>query len=91
MGNHLPDWGDLPKILRNLRLHALVVAAYVVIPGGSSAWVVLPSAPGATAQEVVAIEAPLRPLPPEAESADVTRFSFIVYGDTRGRRDGEDV
>jgi len=39
---------------------------------------------------VVAIKPPTRPLPPEAASADVTRFSFIVYGDTRGRRDGID-
>lgn len=30
------------------------------------------------------------PLPAERASADVTRFSFIVYGDTRGRRDGVD-
>lgn len=28
------------------------------------------------------------PLPDEAASAGVTRFSFIAYGDTRGRRDG---
>ncbi len=46
--------------------------------------------PGSSAQEVVAIMPPRSPLPPEAESADVSSFSFIVYGDTRGRRDGED-
>jgi 3',5'-cyclic AMP phosphodiesterase CpdA len=40
--------------------------------------------------EVAAIEAPANPLPPEAESAGEDRFSFIVYGDTRGRRDGVD-
>lgn len=39
---------------------------------------------------VVAIAAPRTPLPAEAASAAVTRFSFIVYGDTRGRRDGID-
>ncbi|HSL69771.1 MAG TPA: metallophosphoesterase, partial [Longimicrobiales bacterium] len=39
---------------------------------------------------VVAIKPPRRPLPAEAASADITRFSFIVYGDTRGRRDGID-
>ena len=27
-------------------------------------------------------------LPPEADSRNVTRFSFLVYGDTRGRKDG---
>lgn len=40
---------------------------------------------------VVAINAPVTPIPPEAQSARVTRFSFIVYGDTRGRRDGVDL
>jgi len=48
-------------------------------------------APVGAAQEperVKAITAPSKPLPPEAQSKDVTKFSFIVYGDTRGRRDG---
>ncbi len=57
----------------------------------SSAQVVPASGTGAPAQGVVAIEAPRFPLPVEAESADVISFSFIVYGDTRGRRDGEDL
>jgi hypothetical protein len=39
---------------------------------------------------VIAIAAPTNPLPAEAASAGVTRFSFIAYGDTRGRRDGID-
>ena len=44
----------------------------------------------ARAQETVnAIAAPKIPLPPEEVSATVTRFSYIVYGDSRGRRDGE--
>ncbi len=46
------------------------------------------SPPSAT---VMAIKPPTNPLPPESASAEVTRFSFIVYGDTRGRRDGVDV
>ena len=69
----------------------LLFAAYLVSPAGSSAETFRPSAPEASAQEVVAIEAPLVPIPPEAESADVTRFSYIVYGDTRGRRDGVEL
>lgn len=47
--------------------------------------------PPGTAQEperTRAIAPPLTPLPPEAESRNVTRFSFAVYGDTRGRQDG---
>src|SRR5207253_119110 len=31
---------------------------------------------------------PARPLPDETASAGVTKYSFIAYGDTRGRRDG---
>lgn len=45
---------------------------------------------GEPGDTVVAIRPPAHPLPPEARSADVTRFSFIAYGDTRGRRDGID-
>jgi calcineurin-like phosphoesterase family protein len=39
-------------------------------------------------ERVNPIAAPKSPLPPETQSAAVTKFSFIVYGDTRGRRDG---
>lgn len=45
----------------------------------------------AAADTVVAIAPPRTLLPPERASAGTTRFSFIVYGDTRGRRDGVDV
>ncbi|MBO0858678.1 MAG: metallophosphoesterase [Chloracidobacterium sp.] len=44
--------------------------------------------PEAINEPVRAIKAPRAPLPSEKDSAGVTRFSFIVYGDTRGRRDG---
>ncbi len=37
---------------------------------------------------VIAIARPRRPIPPEASSAGISRFSFIAYGDTRGRQDG---
>jgi 3',5'-cyclic AMP phosphodiesterase CpdA len=53
------------------------------------AFLLLPSI--ALAQEAVkAILPPRSPLPAEAASAGVTRFSFIAYGDTRGRREGKD-
>ena len=47
-------------------------------------------APGtqAPAATVRAITPPAHPLPAEAASAGVTKFSFLAYGDTRGRRDG---
>ncbi|MCC6245303.1 MAG: metallophosphoesterase [Gemmatimonadaceae bacterium] len=44
----------------------------------------------ADSMRVVAIKPPSNPLPAESASANVTRFSYIVYGDTRGRRDGVD-
>ena len=40
------------------------------------------------ADSIIPILAPVTPLPSEAASAGVTRFSFIAYGDTRGRHDG---
>jgi hypothetical protein len=43
-----------------------------------------------SAPPVASIAPPRTPLPSEAASAGVTRFSFIAYGDTRGRRDGVD-
>ena len=42
----------------------------------------------ARADSIVASLPPRTPLPPEAASAGVTKFSFISYGDTRGRHDG---
>ncbi|HZS09312.1 MAG TPA: metallophosphoesterase [Blastocatellia bacterium] len=46
------------------------------------------TAPAQADEPVRAITPPAKPLPPEEASAGVTKFSFIVYGDTRGRRDG---
>ncbi|MSO50454.1 MAG: hypothetical protein EXQ49_11260 [Acidobacteria bacterium] len=40
------------------------------------------------AETVRAIAPPTRPLPPESASAHIKKFSFIAYGDTRGRQDG---
>jgi hypothetical protein len=42
-------------------------------------------------ERVTPISPPTSPLPAEAESRGVTQFSFIVYGDTRGRHDGVTV
>jgi hypothetical protein len=44
--------------------------------------------PEAITEPVRAIKPPRSPLPAEEASANEKRFSFIVYGDTRGRRDG---
>jgi hypothetical protein len=45
--------------------------------------------PGQQPERVRAIAAPATPLPSEAASAGTSKFSFIVYGDTRGRQDGK--
>ena len=45
----------------------------------------------AATDTVPAILAPRRPIPPEAATAGVRRFSFIAYGDTRGRHDGVEL
>ncbi|HLY62392.1 MAG TPA: metallophosphoesterase [Terriglobia bacterium] len=49
------------------------------------------AAPAQDGERVTAITAPATPLPPEAESRAITQFSFIVYGDTRGGRDGVSI
>jgi 3',5'-cyclic AMP phosphodiesterase CpdA len=55
------------------------------------ACLLLSATASAQAPETVrAILPPKTPLPPEAASAGVTKFSFIAYGDTRGRREGKD-
>src|SRR5215471_7425899 len=39
-------------------------------------------------EPVLAIQPPTMPLPAEAASGGITKYSFIAYGDTRGSRDG---
>lgn len=74
------------RVLRvaSLRAGALRASALLLV---STANVAAQTPP---AEPVVAIKPPTNPLPAEAASAGQTRFSFIVYGDTRGRRDGVD-
>lgn len=74
-----------------LRLYVSVaLLALLCASGDLAAQAVAPPARTA-ADTVVAIMPPRMPLPPERASAGVTRFSFIVYGDTRGRRDGTEL
>ena len=65
----------------------MLVAATVLV---SSALLTTQARPrqGQEQERVKAISPPTTPLPPEAASAGVTKYSFIAYGDTRGRRDG---
>jgi Calcineurin-like phosphoesterase len=69
--------------------HNFLLWLTVVLVSGSL--LALPCVRRVTAQQlerVSAIAVPATPLPPEAQSRDVKKFSFIAYGDTRGRRDG---
>ena len=72
--------------MRLVTLHSLSLAALVV--GATSRLTAQVAPTNAPQTPVTAIARPRNPLPAEAASAGVTRFSFIAYGDTRGRRDG---
>jgi hypothetical protein len=65
-----------------MRLRTLIPAALLLLPFASEAQ---------QTGGVRAILPPRNPIPSEAVTADSTHFSFIVYGDTRGRRDGQEV
>jgi len=65
-------------------LFLLVLSIAPMIRGHASQTAQAPAA-------VQAIARPRNPLPPEDASANVTKFSYFVYGDTRGRRDGTEV
>ena len=70
-----------PRAMRRAKL-ALIVAALVGAPLATLT-------PAQQSSAVAApIEPPEAPLPPEQDSAGVTRFSFIAYGDTRSQVDG---
>ena len=69
----------------NSRLRYVVVLLLLVVPVLITAQAPQQPAP---LQPVQAIARPRNPLPSEEASANVTKFSFIAYGDTRGRRDG---
>ncbi|HEY3286219.1 MAG TPA: metallophosphoesterase [Gemmatimonadaceae bacterium] len=85
--------------LARSRLFLVAAAAVLALPVGAQvrparpvrSVPVQPELPPTPVDTVRAIMPPRQPLPPEAASAGVTRFSFIVYGDTRGRRDGTEV
>jgi hypothetical protein len=73
---------DLPTIKRYL---AAATAAIALAPAVTRAQA---SAP---VDSIVALLPPKTPLPTEAATARTTKFSFIAYGDTRGRHDGTEL
>jgi len=66
-------------------MRALVLVALMVPLAPTSAQ------SATSADSVPAILAPRVAIPPEAATAGVKRFSFIAYGDTRGRHDGVEL
>jgi hypothetical protein len=48
----------------------------------------MPRSSAQNTERVIPITAPAAALPDESASSGVTKYSFIAYGDTRGRRDG---
>ena len=79
--------------MRQFALALLLVAAGALHSASRLVPGLLSAQNGAQGQAVAvqAIAAPTRPLPPEEDSAGVAKFSFIAYGDTRGRQDGVEL
>lgn len=69
-----------------IRLRMLVAAMSLV--GAGLLAVQAASRQSQEQERVTPISPPATPLPDESASAGVTKFSFVAYGDTRGRRDG---
>lgn len=66
-------------------LRTLSIAAATIV---AAAYPLAQQAPASAPVAVRAIEPPTAPLPSEAASAGVRKFSFFAYGDTRGPADG---
>ncbi len=66
--------------MKNLKASLLLLASLVFLSGTAPAQQPVTS--------VRAIAPPQNALPSEAQSASVTKFSFIAYGDTRQATDG---
>jgi len=66
-------------------------AAVLVLLAGAACWAEPSSTGGGGGGAVQAIAPPRNPIPPEEKTTGITKFSFIVYGDTRGARDGVEL
>ncbi len=69
-------------------MHRLFVLAWVVV---FSAVLAAEKKAATPPERVQSIKPAKEPLPAEKDSTSITNFSFIIYGDTRGRRDGKEV
>ena len=82
-------FAPLPRQPRQRGAVFFNVVLALILGAASTAPAQQPRAAAAEADSVRAIRAPRTPLPSETASAGITRFSFIAYGDTRGRLDGQ--
>ena len=71
-----------PQCLSALSFRLTSAACIVLLPAVVSAQTI------ATSDSVIPIRLPAAPLPSEARTAAITRFSFISCGDPRDRHDG---
>ena len=76
---------------RIVALSSLVLVVLASILPGTAQQPPASPRPTAPPERVRAILPPAKPLPSEADSRGVSRFSFLAYGDTRGRRDGLEI
>ena len=79
--------------LAHISAHAISLAAVLVTTATTlRAQAAISTPPIATdTGPITPIRPPATPLPPASSTASLTKFSFISYGDTRGRHDGVDV
>jgi hypothetical protein len=76
------------RSLRYRSFRALSASAALALSATATTLPAQGAQSAAAPDTVLSIAKPRNPLPAEAASASATRFSFIAYGDTRGRRDG---
>lgn len=84
------------RLTTRCSLLALAVLTLGASPATGDAQAMAAVAPGGKlaacpADSVVPILAPTNALPPAAATAGITKFTFIAYGDTRGRHDGQQL
>jgi len=68
-------------------IRAVKPGRLLLIPVLAAAGLAIASVHAQQIAQVRAIEPPATPLPAEAASAGITRFSFVAYGDTRSNND----
>ena len=71
--------------------HRLIAITAAIVAATTRPSFAAAQVPAVSPDSIVASLAPRVPLPAESATARVTRFSFISYGDTRGRHDGTEL